>query len=789
LMAPLSRKRASVYACCALFVWVANQGEVATGLPLKEGAAGSLNSGLYEFVDLPAGNSAAIAAAEKAAIIVAKQQAAELQAKGGKFVDKQNKVAQHLAKATIASKSAARPPVPAAKPLTPVEKAEQSAAAAQKKANHLAVKATAAVQPPTQVAAPAKAPSAPAVKDEIRQDGTIVQHIAKKELKRAGSNSAAIAAAERAASIVAKQLKTASAKKASAENKSPASTKKKATPPAVIKKVSVAKKAAVKKKVSVAKKVAPPSVKKKAPAATKKKATPPAVKKKVSVVKKVAPPTVKKKAPAATKSPAAKKKKTRVEKKAAPPVVRQKAAVAKKAPVSAPSKSTEKVWADMASDAEVTASASEFYAKHLNSMTKVEASFSGLLDQEKKSAVAAAKLSSTVKDLQGTFDQKPKTKKTTPTEYGDLGESDELLTAPMPADMAAKAEAAAKKIVAKEHLSAKPAQQSPAPQKVEETPKQKAEERLAHDEKEVQVMKPKKKARKGVAEARPASADEAQQARAAQALQASELSKAAKVAKKGEATEKQLKAEQAKVAALEAEKKKENAEASQKAKQALSSEIDTHNKLSAALQSVSDSAHTNEVMQAHLFEKAQDIRSMATLNTNLAEQELDALSQHTDATKHSERLGESQAPKGGFTQAVVNYEHAMTVHKSQVGSIVKMGQRIGVDAAKVQEDQQQATEASSKIAAGAQMLSQRLKIAGQRIAKMKKQTTSTAELKKELKRLKTADKKTMKDVVHLAGAATNAASDEAAGVKATQDEVGEGAKMLKSIATDLMPHA
>lgn len=717
-----------------------------------------MRTGLYEFVDLPAGNSAAIAAAEKAAIIVAKQQAAELQAKGGKFVDKQNKVAQHLAKATIASKSAAKPPVPAAKPLTPVEKAEQSAAAAQKKANHLAVKATAAVQPPTQVAAPAKkAPSAPAVKDEIRQDGTIVQHIAKKELKRAGSNSAAIAAAERAASIVAKQLKTASAKKASAENKSPASTKKKATPPPVIKKVSVAKKAAVKKKVSV--------------------------------VKKVAPPTVKKKAPAATKSPAAKKKKTRVEKKAAPPVVRQKAAVAKKAPVSAPSKSTEKVWADMASDAEVTASASEFYAKHLNSMTKVEASFSGLLDQEKKSAVAAAKLSSTVKDLQGTFDQKPKTKKTTPTEYGDLGEGDELLNAPMPADMAAKAEAAAKKIVAKEHLSAKPAQQSPAPQKVEETPKQKAEERLAHDEKEVQVMKPKKKARKGVAEARPASADEAQQARAAQALQASELSKAAKVAKKGEATEKQLKAEQAKVAALEAEKKKENAEASQKAKQALSSEIDTHNKLSAALQSVSDSAHTNEVMQAHLFEKAQDIRSMATLNTNLAEQELDALSQHTDATKHSERLGESQAPKGGFTQAVVNYEHAMTVHKSQVGSIVKMGQRIGVDAAKVQEDQQQATEASSKIAAGAQMLSQRLKIAGQRIAKMKKQTTSTAELKKELKRLKTADKKTMKDVVHLAGAATNAASDEAAGVKATQDEVGEGAKMLKSIATDLMPHA
>merc|ERR1711968_132889 len=728
LMAPLSRKRASVYACCALFVWVANQGEVATGLPLKEGAAGSLDSGLYEFVDLPAGNSAAIAAAEKAAIIVAKQQAAELQAKGGKFVDKQNKVAQHLAKATIASKSAAKPPVPAAKPLTPAEEAEQSATAAQKKANHLAVKATAAVQPPTQVAAPAKAPSAPAVKDEIRQDGTIVQHIAKKELKRAGSNSAAIAAAERAASIVAKQLKTASAKKA-------------------------------------------------------------AVKKKISVVKKVAPPTVKKKAPAATKSPAAKKEKTRVEKKAAPPVVRQKAAVAKKAPVSAPSKSTEKVWADMASDAEVTASASEFYAKHLNSMTKVEGSFSGLLDQEKKSAVAAAKLSSTVKDLQGTFDQKPKTKKTTPTEYGDLGEGDELLNAPMPADMAAKAEAAAKKIVAKEHLSAKPAQQSPAPQKVEETPKQKAEERLAHDEKEVQVMKPKKKARKGVAEARPASADEAQQARAAQALQASELAKAAKVAKKGEATAKQLKAEQAKVAALEAEKKKENAEASQKAQKALGSEIDTHNKLSAELQSISDSAHANEVVQARLFEKAQDVRSMATLNTNLAEQELDALSQHTDAKKHSERLGEAQAPKGGFTQAVVNYEHAMTVHKGQVGSIVKMGQRIGVDAAQVQEDQQQATEASSKTAAEAQMLSQRLKIAGQRIAKMKKQTTSTAGLKKELKRLKTADKKTMKDVVHLAGDATNAASDEAAGVKATQDEVGEGAKLLKSIATDLMPHA
>merc|ERR1711959_68028 len=296
LMAPLSRKRASVYACCALFVWVANQGEVATGLPLREGAAGSLDSGLYEFVDLPAGNSAAIAAAEKAAIIVAQQQAAELQAKGGKFVDKQNKVAQHFAKATIASKSAAKSPAPAAKPLTPVEKAEQSAAAAQKKANHLAVKATAAV-PPTQVAAPAKAPSAPAVKDEIRPDGTIVQHIAKKELKLAGRNSAAIAAAERAASIVAQQLKT-----ASAENKSPASTKKKATPPAV--------------------------------------------KKKVSVVKKVAPPIVKK-----------------------------KAAVAKKAPVSAPSKSTEKVWANMASDAEVTASASEFYAKHLNSMTKVEASF------------------------------------------------------------------------------------------------------------------------------------------------------------------------------------------------------------------------------------------------------------------------------------------------------------------------------------------------------------------------------------------------------------------------------
>merc|ERR1711959_780106 len=458
LMAPLSRKRASVYACCALFVWVANQGEVATGLPLREGAAGSLDSGLYEFVDLPAGNSAAIAAAEKASIIVAQQQAAELQAKGGKFVDKQNKVAQHFAKATIASKSAAKSPAPAAKPLTPVERAEQSAAAAQKKANHLAVKATAAV-PPTQVAAPAKAPSAPAVKDEIRPDGTIVQHIAKKELKLAGRNSAAIAAAERAASIVAQQLKTASAKKASAENKSPASTKKKATPPAVIKKVSVAKKAAVKKKVSV--------------------------------VKKVAPPTVKKKAPAATKSPAAKKKKTRVEKKAAPPVVTQKAAVAKKAPVSAPSKSTEEVWANMASDAEVTASASEFYAKHLNSMTKVEASFSGLLDQEKKSAVAAAKLSSTVKDLQGTSDQKPKTKKATPTEYGDLGEGDELLTAPMPADMAAKAEAAAKKIVAKEHLSAKPAQQSPAPQNVKETPKQKAEERLAHDEKQVQVVKPK----------------------------------------------------------------------------------------------------------------------------------------------------------------------------------------------------------------------------------------------------------------------------------------------------------
>jgi len=778
-----------VYACCILFVMVANQGEVANALPLPEGAEGFLDSGpllsiildnfvalpfrgsaslcqpqanaasksisgLSEFLELPAGQGAAIAAAEKAAILVAQKQAAQLQANGGEFVHLRPKAAQEkavlkFAKATKAvTKPAAAQPKPTAKAPNPAQKIEQAAAEAQKAAD-AATKAAAVTAkkaaPKQQKGAKAAKPSGPAITDEVRADGTIVQHVA---VAAAGKKQVA----EKRLVKEEKEVKKAPEKKA-APQAAPKKEVKKAAP----------KKAAPKHEV---KKAAP---KKAAP----QKAAP-------KEVQKAAPKEVQKAAP---KAPAAPKK--------APPA-------AKKAPpvglASAPAHSTEKVWADMASDAEVMASANEFYAKQLNSMTKTEAGFSGLLKGEKETAVSASKLNSQVKDVLGTFQQKPKAKKAAPKkaapkeEDTDLGEGDELLAVPTPSEMAASAEAAAQKMVAKEHLSAKmakPAKQAVAPQKVEVTLKADAEARLATEEKEAQVIKPKK-VQKGVATARPANVDEAKQASVAQAVQAVELAKAAKVAKEGAATQKLLKSEQKEVATLKADKKKENAEAAQKANKALNSEIDTHKKLSSALQSISDSAHVNEQAQAKLYEKAQDVRRMSTLETNIAEQELDALSQKTGSKK--EELGESQAPNtGSFSQAVVNYEHEMNVQEGKVSAIVKMGQKIDVDTAKVQEDQHQAAEASSKVQIEARMLSKSLTKAGQHIAKMQRQKTSTAQLKEELQELKAADKQTMEDVVRLKGDATNAAADEAAGVSATKAEVSQGALLLKSIATDLLP--
>merc|ERR1712054_497551 len=116
------------------------------------------------------------------------------------------------------------------------------------------------------------------------------------------------------------------------------------------------------------------------------------------------------------------------------------------------------------------------------------------------------------------------------------------------------------------------------------------------------------------------------------------------------------------------------------------------------MQAVSENAQSQEVAEAKLARKAQRLRSTATEIKNRAEQQLD-LSKGKD-------LGESpqqsivRAQVGRLANTATHEDNSkltkeLSAEHANLESIVAQTQKLSLDAAKIQENQLQAADASS----------------------------------------------------------------------------------------------
>jgi len=223
---------------------------------------------------------------------------------------------------------------------------------------------------------------------------------------------------------------------------------------------------------------------------------------------------------------------------------------------------------------------------------------------------------------------------------------------------------------------------------------------------------------------------------------------------------------------------------------ALGKEAAAEKRLSAAMQAVSENAQSQEVAEAKLARKAQRLRSTATEIKNRAEQQLD-LSKGKD-------LGES--PQQSIVRAQVgrlasaaNHEDKSKLTKELSAEhaglklIVAQTQKLSLDAAKIQENQLQAADASSIAQVTSHAAAHALLENAANIGVTDQKKVTSSMIKSQLKKDAVADQRALVGLSHVDGAASNAAAAESAGVKNTADELSVGNVLMTGIAKGLMP--
>merc|ERR1712139_313405 len=176
------------------------------------------------------------------------------------------------------------------------------------------------------------------------------------------------------------------------------------------------------------------------------------------------------------------------------------------------------------------------------------------------------------------------------------------------------------------------------------------------------------------------------------------------------------------------------------------------------------------------------MRDQAISVKNAAEQELDHLSEKVSGSKaHSSMLGESRADTHGHSKwksAVQSEQGILRQKQTQVKQLVEESRKISLDAAKIQEEQYEASDASSHLDVNAHVMSKKLSAGKGDILGLKNNHPSAKDLRSELSKMATKDHKIYMDLAQLSGEASNAESAEEAGLKATNDEVALGSKLL-----------
>lgn len=496
----------------------------------------------------------------------------------------------------------------------------------------------------------------------------------------------------------------------------------------------------------------------------------------------------------------------------------------------APSLATEKQWQKLAAEADDIAKEKMFYSHLLKKVSKAETAYSGLLKQEKTSDRTAKRVESKASALlHNFFSPKAGQSNKAEVELGEDSSTDttansaasslavtklktELAESKESAAEAAQAEAAAEKVVqrqrtelAKAEASAKKpvapsadtkqlkTQQKQYKQAAASLKKQPGEvaavaakaaaaaEKVAQHQVKVAQQRDQAKMQQKTFEAEN---EDGQLVRGAEVQEQKAISQAQDAAGQVRKTEVQLSDAEKSVAALKAEKKAEAANAVPLAFKALQKESRTHQNLSTELQALSDEAQTEQASQERLDTNAHRIRDIAINVKNMAEQQLDRLSGKVS------RLGESAAsaaPGSKWEAGIKQDLSTLQKEHGQVKTLVKDARHISLEAAKIQEKEYQAADASSRLQVDAHVLARQMSVDKGDLAALKKTKPRAEALQAKLKKMAQEDHKVYVDMSHLSGEATNAEAAEASGLVQTSTELGLGSKLLHSIADDLLP--
>jgi len=510
---------------------------------------------------------------------------------------------------------------------------------------------------------------------------------------------------------------------------------------------------------------------------------------------------------------------------------------------SPPGSRTEKLWQNLAQEADDVSRNKQFSARLLRKTAKAETAYVGLLRKEKKYDQVAlrvkARADKIVKDFYDTAPGESQTPESDLGEGADLSQDSpnpRVLTNPRVVQLqqqlgeskasaaeAAAAEAEAEEVVKKERKqlavaeaeAEKPAPESKTTKALKQQKKEykRATTSLQHD---AAVAKSPQQGQVAAEAAKAAAAAEAMaekkvaeeerheqakhdnkaftsQADAAQSVHAAEVqaqtavSNAQDAAAKVQKTNSKLNDAEKDVAKLESEKAKQKANAVPAAFKALDKEMSTNTKLSAELQALSDKAQTAEAGDARLDSTAHRVRNMAIDIKNSAERQLDHLGSQIGKVHKSNQLGEAMG-KSKWKNGLHKDAAVLRKQRSQMKALVKKARAMSLDAAQIQEKQYLAADSSSRLEVDAHVLSKTAVSVKSEVKALESQKKAGLKpLKAELNKLSKHDHKMYLGVEHLSGEAMNAEAAEASGVTKTEQEVGIGNHLLHAIADDLLP--
>merc|ERR1711988_1515132 len=150
-------------------------------------------------------------------------------------------------------------------------------------------------------------------------------------------------------------------------------------------------------------------------------------------------------------------------------------------------------------------------------------------------------------------------------------------------------------------------------------------------------------------------------------------------------------------------------------------------------------------------------------------------------------LGETKQTGSVWSKGFHQEAKLLHAEKSHLKAIVAVAQKLSLGAAKIQEDQHMADDASSRADVRALSAAKKLKRASARLKIVDKKEATRSVLAEKLKQASEYDKEALLNIGHVNGDAANAAAAEHSGWKQTKTEVKTGVTLMKAIAKELLP--